>query len=231
MAVLTLDFYPGQGQCGGPPGRIALIGSLKDDSGLPLAGYNVELWISVDGAEDYLYGFATTYTDGSYGFFSLYVEGKTYRWTAIAPEIVPAAITVIGPCTYDPAVAEPTILTTSINYSAIIIPDTVMVSGKLTDSIGTPLGGRVIEIWQEGSPNQKIMEVRTGIDPRRDLGFYAAEIFIDVEGTFHFYPHYAGEPTYKESTGPTVSVLAQATGSVTVDLPLFTGRQLNNLPG
>lgn len=192
----------------GPPGTVSVTGYLKEEAtGLPIYGRSIVLWVA-----GLRYNEATTFSDGSYGFFGIVVEEGRYTFQSIFK----------GDDTYDDK-ATPLVIgnygkvqsSVSINVtpSSGDPPLTVTIKGKLTrDDTGAALGGRSpIKLYQDG---EVIDSMSTSLDPAT-LGQYEFTKTLE-RGTFSFFVEFPGDDEFLGCIGKD--------GTASVDgVPLVTG--------
>jgi len=187
--TLTIEVYPGSG----PPYPQSVAGYLKRaDTGEPISGREVQLYIGKSPAAPSYYGSCTTLGDGSWGFYNVKVEEGTYIFRAVFPgDDVYNGTSVEASASF----AKPdTNLTINVSPSSGIIPLTVTISGKLTrKDTGAGLGGRTINLYRNGS---LIATTTTSIDPST-LGEYRFTDTLSAAGSYSYFTEFPGDDYFK----------------------------------
>lgn len=179
---LSLAINPGSG----PPIPQSATGFLKS-SGVPLDGKPVDLYYSAGAGEVY-YGRYTTLSDGSYGFYNIAVQEKTYTWSAVfGGDSVYGASNKSVTTTF---ARGATALSISITPLSGAVPLDVTISGVLTRvDKGTPLS-RDVTVYKD---DVALKTVRTGGQD----GKYSVGDTLLKPKSYDYYAMFDGDEWFK----------------------------------
>lgn len=191
--TLSITVTPGSG----PPISQSVTGYLKDVNGYPLNGKTIELWKGVGGAEPVYYGSATTFSDGSYGFYGVTVKEGSYLFEVFFDgDLTYSSSVKSKTCTFAKVQAA---ITIAVSPTSGLPPLEVVVSGKLTRAdTKVGLGAKTIKAnrTDPGGSTKYLGYTTTSIDPAT-LGNYAFSDTIPSDGTWKYQTEFEGDDWFK----------------------------------
>ena len=175
----------------GPPGVVNVVGFLKEaTTGSPIYGRSIVLWVN-----GIRHGDIGTLSDGSYGFFSVPVDGRVTFQSVFTGDYEygeKATPLVIG--NYGKVQAS---ISISVSPTSGAPPLDVKITGKLTrDDTGAALGGRPVNLYQN---SVLVNDMHTSIQPAT-IGQYTFTKTLD-RGSYSFFTEFPGDDEFLGCVG------------------------------
>lgn len=196
-STLSITVHPGSG----PPFSQSITGYLKEKTtGTPIANRTSKLWVN-----GVYKASATTYSDGSYGFFGYSVGEGTYVFdTIFEGDDTYAGSAASKTCTFAKVQAA---IAIAVTPTSGLPPLAVTGSGKLTRAdTGAGLGGRTVKAYRTdpAGSTKYLGYTTTSIDPAT-LGNYSFLDTIPSDGAWKYQTEFEGDDGFKgcaEATAP-----------------------------